>query len=145
LAVDSILAETYNRRSEMPHQFEHAHIKSTEPRKTAMWWADMFGAKILPEIQASGGALFCPVEIGGVKINITTPRDYELDQMEEGYAGPRYGLEHLGILTEDIDTDLARLKEQRLEVFGVYESATHRFAFVETPDKVRVELMEKVQ
>ena len=128
----------------MPYQFEHAHIKSTDPRKTARWWADMFEAKILPEIQASGGALFCPVEIGGVKINITTPRDHELDQMEEGYAGPRYGLEHLGILTEDIDADLARLREQGLEVFGVYESATHRFAFVETLDKMCVELVERV-
>lgn len=129
----------------MAYGFEHVHIKSKDPRKTARWWADMFGAKVLPEAQASGGALFCPVEIGGVKINITTPRAYELDGISEGYAGTRYGLEHLGILTDDIDADLARLKEQGLEVFEVHEVPTLKFAFVETPDKVRIELMQRLQ
>ena len=129
----------------MAYQVEHAHIKSTDPRKTAQWWADMFQAKILPEIQASGGALFCPVEIGDVKINITTPREHELDQMADGDAGPHYGLEHLGILTDDIDADLGRLREQGLEVFEVHETPKLKFAFVETPDKVRIELMQQPQ
>jgi catechol 2,3-dioxygenase-like lactoylglutathione lyase family enzyme len=127
----------------MAYGFEHAHIKSRDPRKTAKWWADHFAARILPEIQASGGALFCPVEIGGVKINITTPRQHELSSIQEAYAGSHYGLEHLGITTEDIDADIARLRAQGLEVFEVNDTPTLKFAFVETPDGVRIELMQR--
>jgi catechol 2,3-dioxygenase-like lactoylglutathione lyase family enzyme len=127
----------------MAYGFEHAHIKCKDPRKTAKWWHDMFGAKILPEIQASGGALFCPIEIGGVKINITTPRQHELDSIVNGYSGSRYGLEHLGILTADIDGDLARLRAQGLKVYEVNDTPRLKYAFVETPDDVRIELMQR--
>ena len=128
----------------MAYGFDHAHIKCRDPRKTAKWWADTFQAKLLPEIQASGGALFCPIEIGGVKVNITTPRAHELSAIVEGYAGPRYGLEHLGITTDNIDADLARLRAQGLKVFEVNETPRLKYAFVETPDNVRVELMQRL-
>lgn len=122
----------------MAHKFHHGHIKSRDPRKTAQWWADMFGAKILPERDA-GGALFAPIELSGVIINISSPRPDEVDQMGEGDATLHYGLEHLGLYTDDLDADLARFKEQGLEIFEVRDST---MAFVDTPDKVRVELIQ---
>ena len=127
----------------MAHQYHHGHIKAKDPRKTAQWWADMFGAKIQPE-RDMGGALFAPVELSGVVINISSPRPEETSDMGEGDASLHYGLEHLGLLTDDLDTDLARLKEQGLEIFEVRESPQSKMAFVETPDKVRVELIQQL-
>jgi catechol 2,3-dioxygenase-like lactoylglutathione lyase family enzyme len=127
----------------MAHQFHHGHIKSPDPRKTARWWADMFGARLLPEF-GSGSTLFAPIEIGGVMINISSPSAAEAEQMGQGSAALHYGLEHLGLQTDDLDADLARLREQGLEVFETRETPEMRIAFVETPDKVRVELIQRL-
>jgi len=128
----------------MAHQFEHGHIKSRDPRKTAQWWADVFGAKLLPEF-GSGGTLFAPIEIDGIKVNISSPSPAEAEQMGEGNAALHYGLEHIGLLTDDLDADLARLRDQGLEIFEVRETPTMRIAFVETPESVRVELMQRIE
>jgi catechol 2,3-dioxygenase-like lactoylglutathione lyase family enzyme len=127
----------------MAHQFDHIHIKSHDPRKTARWWADHFGAELLPEFTA-GSALFAPVMIGGVKINISSPGPADAPHMGEGDAGVRYGLEHLGLLTDDLDADLARLREQGLHVYDQRDTPGSRIAFVETPEGVRVELMQRL-
>ena len=128
----------------MAHQFDHGHIKSRDPRKTAQWWAGMFGAKLLPEREV-GGTLFAPIEIGGVKINISSASAAEAEQMGEGSADVHFGLEHIGLQTDDLDADLARLREQGLQVFEVRKTPTMRIAFVETPESVRVELMQRME
>jgi catechol 2,3-dioxygenase-like lactoylglutathione lyase family enzyme len=125
----------------MAHRFDHGHIKSRDPRRTAQWWAEAFGATLLPEF-VSGDVLFCPIEIGGVKINISRPGPAEAANTEPASAGLHFGLEHLGIETDDLDADLAKLRAQGLAVFEERETPTMKIAFVETPDAVRVELMQ---
>ena len=126
----------------MAHRFDHGHIKSRDPRRTAQWWAHTFGAKLLPEF-GSGEVLFAPIEIGGIKINISRPSPAEAAKTEEGSAAIHFGLEHLGIETDDLDADLERLREEGLAIFEVRETPTMKIAFVETPDAVRVELMQR--
>jgi catechol 2,3-dioxygenase-like lactoylglutathione lyase family enzyme len=125
----------------MAHRFDHGHIKSQDPRKLAQWWADMFGAKLLPE-HGSGEVLFCPIEIDGFKINISSPSAAEAAKMDEGIVTGNFGLEHLGLVTDDLDADLARLREQGLHIFEERESPTMRMAFVETPENVRLEIIQ---
>ena len=129
----------------MAHTFHHVHIKSKDPRKTAKWWVDTFGAKLMPERDAGGGSLFVPVEISGVTINISSPRADEVADMGQGDAGVLFGLEHFGLYTDDLDADLAKLRKQGLEIFVVRETADVKMAFVETPDKVRVELIQRLK
>jgi catechol 2,3-dioxygenase-like lactoylglutathione lyase family enzyme len=126
----------------MAHRFDHGHIKSRDPRSTAQWWADTFGATLLPEF-GSGDVLFCPIVIGGVKINITRPAPAEAASMEPASAVPHFGLEHFGLETDDLDADLEKLRAQGLTVFEERETPTMKIAFVETPDTVRVELMQR--
>jgi hypothetical protein len=125
----------------MAHGFDHGHIKSQDPHKLAKWWADVFDAKLLPE-HGSGEVLFCPIEIGGVKINISSVGSADAAQMDEGIVTGNFGLEHLGLTTDDLDADLATLREQGLRIFDVRESPTMRMAFVETPENVRVEIIQ---
>ncbi len=125
----------------MTHRFHHAHIKSQDPRASAQWWADMFGATVLPELEF-GSMLFAPVELDGVRINITSPPP------DEGTDGPppipHYGLEHLGLLTNDLDADLARFTEQGLEIYERRVGAGgFEIAFVEAPDGVCLELLQE--
>lgn len=125
----------------MTHRFHHAHIKSQDPRTSARWWADMFGATVLPEMEF-GSMLFVPVELDGVRINITSPSP------EEGTHDPPlipyYGLEHIGLLTNDLDADLARFAEQGLEIYERRTGAGgYEIAFVEAPDGVCLELLQE--
>jgi catechol 2,3-dioxygenase-like lactoylglutathione lyase family enzyme len=125
----------------MAHRFDHGHIKSKDPRKLARWWADMFGAKLLPE-HGTEEALFCPIEIDGFKINISRPSAAEATRMDEGIVTGNFGLEHLGLVTDNLDADLAKLREQGLRIFEERASPTMRMAFVETPENVRLEIIQ---
>ena len=123
----------------MAHGFHHVHIKSPDPRKTAQWWADVFDAKLMP----AHGA-FYPVELDGVLINISSVSPAEAEAMAQGTAAGNFGLEHVGLTTDDLDADLARLREHGLEIYVLRDAPTMRMAFVETPDNVRVELIQPI-
>jgi catechol 2,3-dioxygenase-like lactoylglutathione lyase family enzyme len=123
----------------MAHGFHHVHIKSPNPRKTAQWWADVFEARVMPE-----HGLFCPVELDGVLINISGVSPEEAEAMAQGTAEGNFGLEHVGLTTDDLDADLARLREHGLDIYVLRDTPTMRMAFVETPDNVRVELIQPI-
>lgn len=127
----------------MAHGLHHIHIKSKDPRSSAQWWVDMFGGIRLPEIRFES-MLFVPVDLDGVRINITNPAPGEEDSIDEPPPIPYYGLEHLGILTEDLDADLARFREQGLRIYDRRPGAGgYEIAFVETPDGVCLELLQE--
>ena len=124
----------------MPHQFHHVHIKSKDPRASARWWAGMFGAAILPEIEF-GSMLFAPVELDGIQITITRPDPAEGTRDAPGI--PYFGLEHIGLVTKDLDGDLARFAAQGLEIYERRPGAGgYEIAFVATPDGVCLELLQ---
>ena len=126
----------------MAHGLHHIHIKSKDPRSSAQWWADMFGATLLPEIEF-GSMLFAPVSLDGVQISITTLAPGDEGVIADPHSIPHYGLEHIGITTDDLDADLARFAAQGLEVYdrrpgaGGFENA-----FVAAPDGVCIELLQ---
>ena len=101
----------------MGHALHHIHIKSRDPEASAEWWVDMFGGTRLPDFHFKT-MWFTPVEFDGVQLNITTPAPGEDDSIKDPPAIPYLGLEHLGILTSDLEADLARFREQGLKVDG---------------------------
>jgi catechol 2,3-dioxygenase-like lactoylglutathione lyase family enzyme len=123
--------------------FHHAHIKSHDPRASARWWADTFGAALLPEM-AFGDMLFAPVELDGVRINITSPAPGDGERIAAAPEIPHFGLEHLGLEVDDLDGLLERFTEQGLEVYERRPGAGgYEIAFVEAPDGVCLELLER--
>jgi catechol 2,3-dioxygenase-like lactoylglutathione lyase family enzyme len=127
----------------MAHALHHIHVKTRDPAASAEWWIDMFGGTRLPGYKF-GTMLFTPVEFGGVRLNITTPSPGEDDSIGDVPSLPHLGLEHIGIVTEDLDADMARLRKQGLEVDGPRQgSGGYTVAFVKTPDGVTLELMQQ--
>jgi catechol 2,3-dioxygenase-like lactoylglutathione lyase family enzyme len=126
----------------MARALHHIHIKTRDPAASAAWWVDMFGGTRLPDY-TFGPMVFTPVEFDGVRLNITTPSPGEDDSIGEVPPLPHLGLEHLGIVTDDLETDMARLREQGLDVDGPREgSGGFTVAFIKTPDGVTLELMQ---
>ena len=81
-------------------RINHIHLKAPDPLKTAQWYVDMFGAKIVGEGQGLGGSQTVRLDIEGTRINVTSaPAGQSLPQ---GTAESHYGLEHFGFDTDDI-------------------------------------------
>tara|TARA_Y100000310_G_scaffold317954_1_gene371440 strand:+ start:449 stop:844 length:396 start_codon:yes stop_codon:yes gene_type:complete len=128
----------------MSYSFNHVHLKSSDPGKTAAWYVEAFGFEIVnDENPRPQGDRFirCRTE-DGVAINISGARTGE--SMGEGDATAHWGLEHFGIEVDDIDTELKRLEELGAEVLeGPTRTATGlSIAFIQAPDDVRIEVMQ---
>jgi lactoylglutathione lyase len=121
------------------HFFSHVHLKSPNPKDAAQWYVDMFGAVIVREGE-NRGAQFVGIQLGGVTINISSARPEE--SLAPAMSELRWGLEHIAFGTDDLEGDLARLKQRGGKVFQVTETGQRKTAFVEGPDKVRIELMQ---
>ena len=94
----------------MSYSFNHVHLKSSDPGKTADWYVEAFGFEIVnDENPRPQGDRFirCRTK-DGVAINISGARTGEL--MGEGDATAHWGLEHFGIEVDDIEAELKRLE-----------------------------------
>ncbi|MEC8912697.1 MAG: VOC family protein [Chloroflexota bacterium] len=128
----------------MSYSFNHVHLKSSDPGKTAEWYVQAFGFEIVnDENPRPQGDRFirCRTK-DGVAINISGARTGEL--MGEGDATAHWGLEHFGIEVDDIEAELKRLEGLGAEVLeGPTRTATGlSIAFIQAPDDVRIEVMQ---
>ena len=128
----------------MSYSFNHVHLKSSDPGKTADWYVEAFGFEIVnDENPRPQGDRFirCRTK-DGVAINISGARTGEL--MGEGDATAHWGLEHFGIEVDDIEAELKRLEGLGAEVLeGPTRTATGlSIAFIQAPDDVRIEVRQ---
>ena len=128
----------------MPYRINHIHLKSPDPRKTADWYVNAFGFKILSDETRVFGDRFvrCQSEDGGMNVNISGARTNET--LGPGDASAHHGLEHFGFDSVNLETDIARLEKfgARLLEGPIEIPNGPRIAFLRAPDDVRVELIE---
>lgn len=115
----------------MTMKLNHLHIKTKTPEKTTKFYVETFGAKITGQ-NASGYR----IDLDGLSLSIT---DLHPTQKRE----QKYGMEHIAIDTDELDTVVARLKAQGI---GILEetvvSGNRRVCFFEGPDGVQLEFLE---
>ena len=119
----------------------HIHIRCTDPRKTAAWYVEMFGAEIAKE-EESGGALIMRMDMAGIRVNISSsPPGQSLPTCP---AGQYLGLDHYALNTDDVEGLLAQLQARGVEVVQPLRTLASGFkmAFIQAPDNVRIELMQ---
>jgi catechol 2,3-dioxygenase-like lactoylglutathione lyase family enzyme len=128
----------------MTFRINHIHIKSPEPEKAAEWWVKAFNCKIISDETRVFGDRFirCQTEDGGMVLAISDPRTGET--LAPADAAPRFGLEHFGIETADIEADIARLEKLGARLVEGPSQVPNgpRFAFLRAPGDVRVELVQ---
>ena len=124
----------------MKFGMNHIHIKSDDPRTTAQWYVEKFGATVAGEAEM-GGTVTVRTDLGGVRVNITQASS---ESLPAGSSDPHMGLEHFGIETDDIDAAMAELAGKGVKVLEGIRPLPNgmRIAFVEAPDNVRVEIMQ---
>ena len=129
----------------MAFRINHIHLKASDPRKTAEWYTRAFNFKIVSDETRVFGDRFvrCQSEDGGMAVNISGARTNET--LGKGDATAHHGLEHFGLDTEDIEADIRRLEGlgARLLEGPIQNPNGPRIAFLQAPDDVRVELVER--
>lgn len=120
----------------------HIHLKAQDPRKTARWYVEAFGASIAEEAEGLGGALTVRVDLGGTRFNISGAPAGE--SLPPGTAEPHLGLEHFGLLTDDIEATMADLQRRGTEVLlPVTQSGSgSKISYIKGRDDVRIELVQ---
>ena len=116
----------------MTLKLNHLHIKTKDPEKTAKFYVDTFGAKILSKSPRGGYRL----DLLGLDLNVT---DFLTDQTRE----QKYGMEHIAIDTDELDALVERLKARGINILEqTVVSGGRRVCFFEGPDGVQLEFIE---
>ena len=124
------------------YSYDHIHLRSRDPRATAEFYHTMFGAEILESIQSDGQPRI-DLNINGLTVFLASvPADAD---SASAPVEPYLGLDHFGLRVDDLDAAFADLKARGASF--TMEPRTLRpgvkIAFIQCPDNVRVELLER--
>ena len=126
----------------LTYRYDHMHLRSRDVRKTAEYYQQMFDAEIVESIQSDGKPR-TDLDLNGLTIFIApvAPEAATPPAPTEPYVG----LDHFGLRVEDMDQAVAELKRRGASF--MMEPRTIRpgvkIAFVQAPDNVRIELLER--
>jgi lactoylglutathione lyase len=124
------------------YTYDHIHLRTRDPMGTAQYYQKMFDAKIIESIQSDGRPRI-DLDLNGLTIFIAQVP--ATATMPAAPAEPYLGLDHLGLRVDNLEEAAAELK-QRGATF-IIEPRTIRpgvkIAFVQGPDDVRIELLER--
>ena len=121
----------------------HLHLRSEDPDAAAKFYCDNLGANIKSD-RPFAGTKAIQLELNGQPLMSISGRAEGEDPVS-GSTEPRYGLDHFGFELDDMDTLVAQMKAKG--VHFICEPWTtpsgSRVAFVEAPDHVSVELIQR--
>ncbi|OGO40305.1 MAG: hypothetical protein A2147_02805 [Chloroflexi bacterium RBG_16_57_8] len=116
------------------YTFDHIHLISPDPVKTAEFYEKMFGAKKSVR-DMGGGRQAVSVDLNGTKILIRGKGDGEAEKPS---------LDHYGIRTDNLEQAVSDLKAQgvkfTMEIRQIRPDM--KISFLRTPDDVSIELQE---
>ena len=114
--------------------FDHIHLMSPNPEKTAEFYEKMFGAQKSVRDLPNGRKAIA-VNIGGTKVLIGERQGGEVDKPS---------LDHFGIRTDNLEEAVAELKAKGVnfttEIRAVRQDM--KISFLRTPDGVSIELQQ---
>ena len=116
----------------MAFTLNHVHLKTPDPEKTAQFYVDNLGAKIIG--QAGGNGL--RLGLHGLTLNVTKFIDSQTHEQ-------KYGIEHIAIDTDDLDNVVESLKANGARILEETQvGGGRRVCFFEGPEGVQLEVLE---
>jgi len=124
------------------YTYDHIHLRTKNPQATIEYYQKMFDATPVEYVQSNGKSRV-DLDLNGLTIFIAeVPADATLPTAP---SEPYIGLDHLGLRVDDVDAATAELKRRGAQV--IVEPRTIlpgvRIAFIQGPDDVRIELLER--
>jgi lactoylglutathione lyase len=116
----------------MALQLNHVHLKTPDPEKTAQFYVETLGAKIVGQAGSGGYRL----DLHGLSLNVT-------NFLESQSREQKYGMEHIAIDTDELDNVVEKLKARGINILEQTTiSGGRRVCFFEGPDGVQLEFIE---
>ena len=116
----------------MTMKLNHLHLKTGDPAKTAQFYVDVLGAKIVSQTPNGGYR----VDLHGLSLNVTK-------FFENQARAQKYGMEHIAIDTDELDTLVENLEARGIAILEqTTVSGGRRVCFFEGPDGVQLEFIE---
>ena len=114
--------------------FDHVHLRSTDPVKTAEFYEKMFGATMVNKAEFGPGRVMVSLDLAGTSILIAPAQEGTVQN----------GLDHFGIQTDDLKTAIEELKAAGVAFTQDYTEVSPKFkmSFLTAPENVRIELQE---
>ena len=121
-------------------RFYRIHLKTRDLAPTVQWYMDHLSATKLEEYERYGH-LNVLLDVNGIEIIITQPSD--ATNLPSAPPGHHIGLEHFGLVTENLEALLTEMRAKGVEVIELPPPERKgEFAFVRAPDGVRLELVQ---
>jgi lactoylglutathione lyase len=124
------------------YRYDHMHLRSRDVKTTAAYYHQMFDAEIVESVQSDGRPR-TDLDLNGLTIFIAPVAPEAA--VPSAPAEPYVGLDHFGLRVEDMDEAVAELKRRGASF--TMEPRTIRpgvkIAFIQAPDNVRIELLER--
>ena len=124
--------------------FDHVHLVAEDPHKTAEWYADRLGGRIARSGEVKGAPQVY-VSFGNFIVIVRGQRPAEKANDKPGLE---WGIDHFGVrVTGDFDAFCSELKAKGV-TFSMEPTdfnPTTRIAFINAPDGVSVELLNRKQ
>ena len=121
--------------------YDHIHIRSTDPEKTAAYYERMFEAEIIRTKQ--DGATRIDMRIGGANVFIAPVTAGS--GVNPPPVTPYQGLDHFGLVVSGIDAIVADLKAKGVEFTRDPQTVRPgtRVCFIRGPQGVSIELLDR--
>lgn len=122
--------------------FDHVHLISKDPKTTATWYAEKLAGKIISSSEVRG----VPQAIVAFKGSTIIIRGQRPNEQVGTKSGIQWGTDHFGFRVDgDFDGYCADLKMNGVTftVDPVDFNPNVRIAFIEAPDGVSIELLQR--
>jgi catechol 2,3-dioxygenase-like lactoylglutathione lyase family enzyme len=138
------------------HRFGHIHLLSENPVAAGEWYAKHFGVKpranpqvhMYKNVQIGPSSSFTMDNVNFIIYPVEYARSSHMPGWEDRKTfEPTKGrvVDHIGISVENLDDAIARLRKEAVTVTDEPRSLAGgkvKFAFIEGPDKMRIEIIE---
>jgi catechol 2,3-dioxygenase-like lactoylglutathione lyase family enzyme len=123
--------------------YDHVHLMSPDPPKTAQFYEEMFGAKRGDVRTFPDGRISVPLDLNGQSILILQPKDKS--KAVTIAAANNYGLEHFGLRTDNLEAAVKDLKAKgvKFQQDITVPRPGIKIAFLWAPENVLIELVER--
>jgi lactoylglutathione lyase len=124
------------------YSYDHIHFRSEDPEAARVFWEQTFGATVLQE-RKLGGAPSFTLDLNGMRFQVSGRAEGE-NPVRSG-SEPRYGLDHFGLLVDNMDAASTELRAKGVEfICDPWEIRPGvKIAFVKGPDDISIELAER--
>jgi catechol 2,3-dioxygenase-like lactoylglutathione lyase family enzyme len=119
-------------------RFDHIHLYSSDPHKTAEFYVKTLGAKQLGSNTDFEGRTVVDLIMNGINVKISHP-------WEPG-SQVEHSLDHFGMITDNLDAAIAELKSQGVKfVMEKTSVPTANISFFTGPEEVLIEVVENAK